>query len=131
MFTDLTCRCENSTLYIGTWGPSVCIRELFPASVFVSGSEVLAAPIRLVPGFGGARESWTECTGYFSENTGERIVYHGQAIARNVRLNLRMTAEKDGLFWYDILLLPQTGIGTRGGVMEFPAPEDLQPKLDS
>ena len=131
MFSDLTCTYENNTLQIGTWGPSFRIREMFPVSVAVSGREILAAPVRLVPGFDGKTEHWTECTGYFSENTGERIVYHGQAIAGNVRLNLRLTAEKDGLFWYDILLLPQTGIGTRGGAMEFPTPEELPPRLDS
>lgn len=131
MFADLTCSCVDNALHIDTWGPSFCIREMFPAAVTVAKKELLAAPVRLVPGFAGKAERWTECTGWLSESTGERIVYHGQAIAQNVRINLRLTAEKDGLFWYDILLLPQTGIGTRGGVMEFPKPEDLPPKLDS
>lgn len=116
---------------ITTWKHQIRFADLFPASVRSDEHELLAGPIRFQATVDGVPAPWEEYTSHFTNISGEQIVYNGQAICDNIRLNLRLTVEKDGLLWYDILLLPQTWAGVRGGICEYLSESQLHAHMDS
>ena len=107
MFERMYTSSDGSAIGVQTWNTSVCFQDGFPSSIAVNGQPVLASPIRLRAGFPDGTAEWTEWSGYFAENTPERMVYLTQAFADSVRINLRITMEQDGLIWYRLLLLPK------------------------
>lgn len=136
MFKDLRLEYNKEEMTVSTWGPVIKIRreDQFLSSLSSGGREVLASPVRLVPRINGREIGWHERTGFFVEESGDRVVYHEQARADcdedSIRLNTRITLEKDGLIWYDVMLLAESVEGLRWDKFTLLDAKDTWPKLD-
>ena len=116
----------GSFVQFNCWNRTYRMNGALPEGITSNGKEVLSSPIRLHATFCGKEEPVLPSNSYVTEQTDDKTVYLHQASAGNVVLNSRVTVERDGLIWIELMVLPFT----QSGVMPCTSDEAV-PKLDS
>ncbi len=116
---------DGTSVQIGCFGRTYHMDGTLPGKIVSNGNEVLTSPIRLRAAFHGKEESVRNENTYIEEQNDDRLVYLNQATVGNVIINSRVTVERDGLIWIDLMLFPFTGTGAMFGDID-----SLTPKLD-
>ncbi|MCQ2429659.1 MAG: hypothetical protein MJ192_04960 [Clostridia bacterium] len=114
LWTPLEVSSDGERVRIGCFGRSYDMDGPLPVRITSGGSDVLAGSARLRVGISGAEAETSRAHTYVVEQSEDRLVYTHQAAAGNVLLNSRVTVERDGLIWVDLMLLPATAGGVMG-----------------
>lgn len=117
---------EGISSRIDAWNRTYRMHGALPERITSGGRDVLASPIRMHATFHGKEEPWTDENVYTVEKTDDVFRYMYQAMTGNIVINARVTAERDGLLWVDLMLIPFCG----GGAQTH-SPGEVIPKLDS
>ena len=102
---------DGTAVRIGCYGRTYRMEGAFPAGIISGGQEVLASPARLRATFCGEEEPAAQGSLYINEQTEDKLAYLHQTTVGNAVLNSRVTVERDGLVWVDLMLLHITQSG--------------------
>ena len=109
---------EDTTVRMKCFGRSYEMEGPLPRKITSGGRDVLAAPAVLKASFNGKEEPLINEHAYIEKETDDELVYLTQSTIGNVVLNSRVTAERDGLLWIDLMLFPFTGSGAIVGEVD-------------
>ena len=126
LWQPLAAEHDGTSVRIDCFGRTYRMEGAFPAGITSGGEEVLASPARLRATFCGKEEPAAQGSLYINEQTEDKLVYLHQTTVGNAVLNSRVTVERDGLVWVDLMLLHIT----QSGAVHY-THEDIMPRLDS
>ncbi len=95
---------EGGEVRVAVTGREYRLSGALPASIVAAGEEILSAPISLAAAFSGEEKPWDAPHIIPVSQNEDQCVYTVQQGAGNMFINARVTLERDGLIWVDLLV---------------------------
>ncbi|MFA5190280.1 MAG: glycoside hydrolase domain-containing protein [Verrucomicrobiia bacterium] len=106
-WTPVTVKTDASGVEVGVWGRSHKLTRALPHSIVTAGSEILAAPIRLVGNVSGKPIEWKRGGNFVFRADKSHAIVTGWQAGDDLIVDTTTRIEFDGLMRVDLVVLPQ------------------------
>ncbi|MBM3861276.1 MAG: hypothetical protein FJ395_16740, partial [Verrucomicrobia bacterium] len=106
-WTPVTVKTNAAGVEVGVWGRSHKLARALPDSIVTAGSEILAAPVRLVGKVSGKPIEWTRGGNFVFRADKSHAIITGWQAGDDLIVNTTTTVEFDGMMRVDLVVLPQ------------------------